>query len=104
MKNKEKYFNYYKRKEQGITLVALVVTVILLFIITGVTLGNVLGENGLIEKAKKAITLYRESETDESMKIGQLANLLNDNGDNTDNSGNSDNNEEKNRNFRSRYR
>ncbi len=39
MRNKEKYFNN-RRKERGITLVALVVTIIILLILAGVTLRN----------------------------------------------------------------
>ena len=42
MRNKEKYFNS-RRKEQGITLVALVVTIIILLILAGVTLRNSFG-------------------------------------------------------------
>ena len=39
-------------KEKGITLVALVVTVIILLILAGVTLNIVLGDNGLIRENK----------------------------------------------------
>ena len=41
---------------QGITLVALVVTIVVLLILAGVSLNLVLGENGIISKAREAIT------------------------------------------------
>ena len=39
-------------KENGITLVALVVTIIILLILSGIAISNLLGENGLINQAK----------------------------------------------------
>ena len=41
---------------QGITLVALVVTIVVLLILAGVSLNLVLGENGIISKAREAST------------------------------------------------
>lgn len=41
-------------KQKGITLVALIITIIVMLILVGVTLNIALGENGLIEKAKYA--------------------------------------------------
>ena len=44
-----------KTKEmKGITLVALVVTIVVLLILAGVSINSVLGENGIIIKAKEA--------------------------------------------------
>lgn len=40
--------------EKGITLIALVVTIVVLLILAGVSISMVLGENGLIAKAKEA--------------------------------------------------
>ena len=52
-------------KERGITLVALVVTIIILLILAGVTLNMALSQNGLFEKAKLAVNKYdRSSETE----------------------------------------
>ena len=42
------------RKERGITLIALVVTIIVLLILAGITIGALTGDNGIINKAKKA--------------------------------------------------
>ena len=41
-------------KEKGVTLVALVVTIVVLLILAGVTINLVVGQNGLISKAKEA--------------------------------------------------
>ena len=42
------------RKERGITLIALVVTLITLLILAGITITTLFGENGIINKAQKA--------------------------------------------------
>ena len=42
------------RKNKGITLVALVVTIVVLLILAGVSINLVLGNNGIITKAKEA--------------------------------------------------
>ena len=49
-------------REKGITLIALVVTIIVLLILAGITIGLVLGQNGLIERTKdsKEYTIIQE--------------------------------------------
>lgn len=42
------------RKQNGITLIALVVTIIVLLILAAVTITLVLSENGIIKKAEQA--------------------------------------------------
>lgn len=42
------------RKEKGITLVALVVTIVVLLILAGISLNLVLGQNGIITRAQQA--------------------------------------------------
>ena len=41
-------------RDNGITLVALVVTIIVILIIAGISINSVIGDNGLITKAKEA--------------------------------------------------
>ena len=43
-----------KKNNKGITLVALVITIIVLLILAGVSLSLVLGENGVLSQAKNA--------------------------------------------------
>ena len=47
MRNKKEKF----KNSKGITLVALVVTIIVLIILAGISINLVLGENGIITKA-----------------------------------------------------
>ena len=49
------------KKDKGITLVALVVTIVVLLILAGVSINLVLGNNGIIAKAKEAKTKSAEA-------------------------------------------
>lgn len=53
------------RKEKGITLIALVVTIVVLLILAGVSISMLTGENGIVTQASKAneeTTIAREQE------------------------------------------
>ena len=51
-----------KTKEmKGITLIALVVTIVVLLILTGVGINLVIGDNGIITMAKKEKSEYEEA-------------------------------------------
>ena len=52
-------------QEKGITLIALVVTIIILLILAGVTLNMVLSDNGLFSKTKEATEKYKQAQSDE---------------------------------------
>ena len=49
------------KKNKGITLVALVVTIVVLLILAGVSINLVLGNNGIIAKAQEAKTKQAEA-------------------------------------------
>ena len=49
------------KKQKGITLIALVVTIVVLIILATVSINAVVGENGLIRKAEQAKELYNNS-------------------------------------------
>ena len=49
------------KKEKGITLVALVVTIVVLLILAGVSITMVLGQNGIVNKAKDAKANYTDA-------------------------------------------
>ena len=53
-KDKKKSIKYIKDSKKGITLVALVVTIIVLLILAGVTITILMGDNGIITKAQQA--------------------------------------------------
>ena len=42
------------KQSRGITLIALVVTIIILLILAGITIGTITGDNGIINKAQSA--------------------------------------------------
>ncbi len=54
------------KKEKGITLIALVVTIVILLILAGISMTMVIGENGIIKKAKDA----RENQVHSAVKEG----------------------------------
>ena len=51
------------KQEKGITLIALVVTIVVLLILAGVSISLVLNNNGIISKAKEAKNRYAEAQT-----------------------------------------
>ena len=53
------------KKEEGITLVALVITIIVLLILAGVTISLTLGQNGIFKTAEQAARNYKEAEEKE---------------------------------------
>lgn len=51
---KQKMIKKLRNEKNGITLVALTITIIVLIILAGITLAGLTGENGLIKNAGKA--------------------------------------------------
>ncbi len=66
-----------KLKERGITLIALVVTIVILLILSGVTLNIALSDNGLFEKTKKAAEEYKTATDEEQRQIAMAEAALN---------------------------
>ena len=64
------------RKERGITLVALVITVIVLIILAGVTLSTLVGDNGIITKAQEAKQNMANAAAEEDKLIQNLLNEI----------------------------
>ena len=60
------------RKEQGITLIALVITIIILLILATVTLNVVLGEGGLIDRAEQAKDMTEQAALEEQQGLNSL--------------------------------
>ena len=57
-----------KTKEmKGITLIALVITIVVLMILAGVSINTVLGDDGIIQKAKEAAETTRRASAEEEM-------------------------------------
>ena len=62
--------------KKGITLVALVVTIVALLILAGVSINLVLGNNGIIAKAKDAETKSAEASQNDLIGMNELAQQL----------------------------
>ena len=61
-----------KKNQRGITLVALVVTIVVLLILAGVSINLVLGNNGIIAKAKDAETKSAEARENDLKGMNSL--------------------------------
>ena len=53
------------KQERGVTLIALVVTIVVLLILAGISINLVLNNNGVISKAKEAKKQYAEAQTND---------------------------------------
>ena len=65
------------KKNKGITLVALVVTIVVLLILAGVSINLVLGNNGIIAKAKDAETKSAEASQNDLKGMNALTEEMN---------------------------
>lgn len=82
------FFRFYKREnmkickrskqERGITLIALVVTIIVLLILAGVTITAVLGNNGIIQKAKQATQIHQNAVITENNDMNNASDFIDD--------------------------
>ena len=60
------------KKEKGITLVALVITIVVLIILAGVTIGLTLNQNGIFTKAKQARENYLLAANEEQSMLANI--------------------------------
>ena len=66
---------YYKNS-RGITLIALVVTIIVLLILAGTTYTLVIGNDGIFNKAQNATEKYENSARNEQKDMNSMATLI----------------------------
>ena len=59
----------YSKSDRAITLIALIVTIIVLLVLAGVTIANVMGNQGVIKKAKIAANNYDTQSANEEMEL-----------------------------------
>ena len=80
MKNKENCKLYNKTNvgadasvcPHAITLVALIITVIILIILAGVSLNLALGQNGIFQKSKEAVDKYKDEAKKEQLELENI--------------------------------
>ncbi len=77
---KESANNYlpHTRNANGITLIALVVTIIILIILAMVSIGAILGDNGLINMATKSSEEYTKKAEEEQKQLNDIEDYIND--------------------------
>ncbi len=63
------------RTTSGITLVALVVTIIVLLILAGVSINLVAESNGILGKVTKAVSITKEAQMEEELQL-KLAEIM----------------------------
>ena len=68
-KNGKKLLKKIKKQAQGITLIALVVTVIVLLILAGVAINLTVGDNGLFKREQNAADTWQIASKDELRKM-----------------------------------
>ena len=69
-----------KRKEKGITLIALVITIIVLLIFAGVSIAMLTGENGILTQAQNAKESTDKATEEEKVNMAVLGSSIADNG------------------------
>ena len=74
MKKKEKIL---RKKEQGITLIALVITAIVLLILAGVSIAMLAGENGILTQAQRAKNETENAAKEEQNILDSYENYIN---------------------------
>ena len=61
------------KQKNGITLIALVITIIVLLILTGVSIAMLTGQNGILTQAQKAKTTTEDKSAEEKIKLAVMA-------------------------------
>ena len=64
------------KKAQGITLIALVVTIVVLLILAGITIGLVFGPNGVVKKAQEAANKTNEAVINEQAQMNSVTSTI----------------------------
>ena len=77
-KNKTKLKEINSKNSKGITLIALVVTIIVLIILAGISISLVLGNNGIVEKAKQAKERTEQSKLNEEVGLNEAVKYVED--------------------------
>ena len=66
--------------QKGITLVALVITIIVLIILAGISISLVLGQNGLFNKAKEGAQNFQVAANEEQQGTANIVDYVENNG------------------------
>ena len=72
-----------RKKEKGITLIALVITIIILLILAAVTIAALSGDNGILKNAAKAKEETERAQAEENQTLAELEALIENGGEDT---------------------
>lgn len=70
--NSERGIQMKKQRIKGITLIALTITIIILLVLAGIALTMVLGDNGIVTRAKEARENYKNAQIQEGIDLTNL--------------------------------
>ena len=65
------------KEKQGITLIALVITIVVLLILAGVSIAMLTGDNGILKQAAKAKEETEKAKTNEQTDLAKMEDLIN---------------------------
>ena len=65
-----------KKEQKAITLIALVVTIVVLLILAGISIATLTGENGIINKAQEAKKKTEQAQKEEEEKLADIEDIL----------------------------
>ena len=68
----ERRIKKIEKEIKGITLVALVITIIVLLILSGVAISFTIGDNGIFRKAQDATKIYENAQKNEKIEIDKV--------------------------------
>ena len=68
--------NKTMQEEKGITLIALIVTIITMLTLAGISIKLAIDNNGVIENAKEAKNQYEQAQTEDDSKLSDLSSIM----------------------------
>ena len=68
------------KNQKGITLIALIITIVVILILSAVSINMVIGENGLINKTTSATEAYAKAQIKEKVEIAVMTTYVKNNG------------------------
>ena len=68
----------FKKNQNGVTLVALVVTIVVLLILAGVSISLVVGNNGIVKRAQEARDEHKAAAANEAANMEEAKTKIDD--------------------------
>ena len=64
------------KKEEGITLIALIITIIVLLILAGISINSLINDNGIFQFAESITEKYNDAAAEEMMEMYKVSNVI----------------------------